>query len=266
MPQTALSPIRYDEPRLAPIPAFRPSAWSRSSGKRCFDIAAATALLLPVAPLIPLIMLLIKLDSPGPAFYIHHRCGIGGADFHMFKFRTMRTEKNGFNVSLTRAGDARITRVGRLLRKWKLDEIPQLWNVLRGDMSIVGPRPHLRRLLGQGSEVRQFLSIRPGVTGAATVFFRHEEEILPKKIREEELESYYIETILPKKMKLDVDYAARATFRSDMVLLFSTAIEVIFRHGSWTRPVHPTSHQAIPINSAILANENLARQQDTLAG
>ena len=98
------------------------------------------------------------------------------------------------------------------------------------------------------------------------MFFRHAEEILPTKIREEELESYYIETILPKKMKLDVDYAARATFRIAMALLFSTAIEVIFRHGSWTRPVHPTSHQAIPINSAILASENPARQQDPLAG
>ena len=116
MPQTARSPIRHAEPKLAPIPAFRLSAWSRSRGQRCFDIAAATVMLLPVAPLIPLIMLLIKLGSPGPAFYIHHRCGIGGADFHMFKFRTIRTDKNGFNFSLTRAGDALITRVGRLLR------------------------------------------------------------------------------------------------------------------------------------------------------
>jgi lipopolysaccharide/colanic/teichoic acid biosynthesis glycosyltransferase len=268
MAQTAMSPIRHEEPKLAAVTTFRPSAWSRSRRKRCFDIGVATALLLPVAPLIPLLMLLIKLDSPGPAFYIHHRCGIGGADFHMFKFRTMKTEKNGFNVSLTRAGDSRVTRVGRLLRKWKLDEIPQLWNVVRGDMSIVGPRPHLRRLLGQSSELREFLSIRPGVTGAATVYFRHEEEILPKKIREEELESYYIQTILPKKMKLDVDYAAQATFRSDMTLLFSTAIEIVFRHGSWKRPSHPATHQAIPINSAVLAGgeTSLSRQRDTLAG
>ncbi len=266
MPQTAMSPIRHEEPTLAPIPSFRPSPWSGSRRKRGFDIAVATALLLPVAPLIPLIMLLIKLDSPGPAFYIHHRCGIGGADFHMFKFRTMKAERNGFHVSLTRAGDSRVTRVGRLLRKWKLDEIPQLWNVVRGDMSIVGPRPHLRRLLGHSSNLREFLSIRPGVTGAATVFFRHEEEILPKKIREEELESYYIQNILPKKMKLDVDYAARATFGSDMALLFSTAVEIVFRHGSWKRSVHPATQPAIPINSAVLSNEHMARQQDTLAG
>jgi lipopolysaccharide/colanic/teichoic acid biosynthesis glycosyltransferase len=266
MAQTAMSPIRHEEPKLAAITSFRPSVWSRSRRKRCFDIGVATALLLPVAPLIPLIMLLIKLDSPGPAFYVHHRCGLGGADFRMFKFRTMTTEKKGFSVSLTRAGDSRVTRVGRLLRKWKLDEIPQLWNVVRGDMSIVGPRPHLRRLLGQSSELREFLSIRPGVTGAATVSFRHEEEILPKKIRDEELESYYIQTILPKKVKLDVDYAARATFRSDMMLLLSTAVEILFRHGSWKRPAHSASHRAIPINSAMLANENFSRQQDTLAG
>jgi lipopolysaccharide/colanic/teichoic acid biosynthesis glycosyltransferase len=124
MPRTATSPIRYEEPpMLATVTSFRPSAWSRSHWKRIFDIAAATALLLPVTPLIPLIMLLIKLDSPGPAFYIHHRCGIGGTDFHMFKFRTMTVEKSSFNLSLTRAGDSRITRVGSLLRKWKLDEI-----------------------------------------------------------------------------------------------------------------------------------------------
>jgi lipopolysaccharide/colanic/teichoic acid biosynthesis glycosyltransferase len=249
-----------------PIPAFRPSAWSRSRGKRCFDVAAATALLLPVAPLIPLIVLLIKLDSPGPAFYIHRRCGIGGADFHMFKFRTMRTEKNGFNVSLTRAGDARITRVGRLLRRWKLDEIPQLWNVVRGDMSIVGPRPHLRRLLGHGSELREFLSIRPGVTGAATVSFRHEEDILPKKIQEEELEDYYIQTILPKKMQLDVDYAACATFRSDLALLFSTVVEVLSGHGTWSLRGRPASPHAIPIYTAERAEESVSMQQDTLAG
>jgi lipopolysaccharide/colanic/teichoic acid biosynthesis glycosyltransferase len=228
-------------------------------------VAVATALLLPVAPLIPLIILLVKLDSPGPAFYIHHRAGIGGVDFHMFKFRTMKTEKNGFNVSLTRAGDSRITRVGRLLRKWKLDEIPQLWNVIRGDMSIVGPRPHLRRLLGHSSQLREFLSIRPGVTGAATVFFRHEEEILPKKIHEEELESYYIETILPKKMQLDVEYAAKATFASDIGLLFSTAFEILGRHESKKPATHSPAHQAIPINAG-LRNENLARRQDTLAG
>jgi lipopolysaccharide/colanic/teichoic acid biosynthesis glycosyltransferase len=243
-----------------------PSAWNRSQGKRYFDIAVATALLLPVAPLIPLIILLVRLDSPGPALYIHHRAGMGGKDFRMFKFRTMRTEKGGFNVSLTRAGDSRVTRVGRLLRKWKLDEIPQLWNVIRGDMSIVGPRPHVRRLLGQSHEIREFLSVRPGVTGAATLFFRHEEEILPRKIREEELEDYYVQTILPKKMQLDADYARRATFTSDMGLLFSTAVEVLFRHGSWKRASHPATHHVIPISSAMRANENLSGERDTLAG
>jgi lipopolysaccharide/colanic/teichoic acid biosynthesis glycosyltransferase len=191
---------------------------------------------------------------------------MGGTDFQMFKFRTMRAERAGFHVSLTRAGDSRVTRVGRLLRKWKLDEIPQLWNVIRGDMSIVGPRPHVRRLLGHGVEIREFLSVRPGVTGAATVFFRHEEEILPRKIREEELEDYYVQTILPKKMQLDAEYANRATFGSDISLLFSTAVEVLFRHGSWKRASHPASHHVIPISSAMRANENLSGQQDTLAG
>jgi len=252
--------------KITSISTSRPSSWSWSRGKRYFDIAVATALLLPVAPLIPLIILLVKLDSPGPAFYIHHRAGLGGKDFRMFKFRTMTTERAGFHVSLTRAGDSRVTRMGRLLRKWKLDEIPQLWNVIRGDMSIVGPRPHVRRLLGRSQEIREFLSVRPGVTGAATLFFRHEEEILPRNVREEELEDYYIQTILPKKMQLDAEYSNRATFRSDIALLFSTVVEVLFQHGSWKRPSHPASHHVIQISSAMRVNENVTGQQDTLAG
>ena len=241
MPQTMRSTIRQDEPQLDAIETFQLSSWTGSRRKRCFDVIVATGLLLPVAPLIPLIILLVKLDSPGPALHVNHRTGQGGRDFPMYKFRTMKTERSGSNVGLTRAGDSRVTRVGRFLRKWKLDEIPQLWNVINGDMSIVGPRPHLRRLLGHSHELRQFLAIRPGVTGAATVYFRHEEDILPKKIREEELEGYYVQSILPKKMQLDIDYAARATFKSDMTLLFSTLVEVLSGHGAWTRPVRPAS-------------------------
>jgi lipopolysaccharide/colanic/teichoic acid biosynthesis glycosyltransferase len=266
MPHTVSSTIRQDEPKLETINSFRPSSWSQSQQKRLFDVVVATTLLIPVAPLIPLIILLIKLDSAGPAFHINHRTGMGGTDFRMYKFRTMRTEGNGFNVGLTRAGDSRITQVGRFLRKWKLDEVPQLWNVIIGDMSIIGPRPHLRRLLGQSRELREFLSTRPGMTGAATVHFRHEEEILPTKVRAEELEAYYIQNILPKKMQLDVDYAARATFRSDLALLFATLVEVLSGHGAWSRRGRPASPRAIPINTAERAEESFSTQQDTLAG
>jgi lipopolysaccharide/colanic/teichoic acid biosynthesis glycosyltransferase len=231
MPQTLGSKIeQQNELQLEVIKSFRQSRWCRSRRKRCFDVLVATALLIPVAPLIPLIILLVKLDSPGPAFFIKHRVGIGGGDFPMFKFRTMEHERRD-GIYLTRAGDFRITRVGRLLRKWKLDEIPQLWNVIRGDMSIVGPRPHMRRLLGQSWKLRDFLSLRPGVTGAATIHFRHEERILPP-ISESDLETYYIQNILPTKMQLDMDYAARATFWSDFKLLLSTLGEVALPHGS----------------------------------
>jgi lipopolysaccharide/colanic/teichoic acid biosynthesis glycosyltransferase len=264
MPERHLSStLRQDERKLDTIESFRPSSWSRSRGKRCFDLVVASALLIPVVPLIPLIILLIKLDSPGPAFHINHRTGMAGRDFRMFKFRTMNTEKDGFSVSLTRAGDLRITRVGRFLRKWKLDEIPQLWNVICGDMSIIGPRPHLRRLLGHDSELRQFLSLLPGLTGAATVYFRHEEEILPKNIREEELETYYVQSVLPKKMQLDVDYATHATFSSDLALLLSTLVEVLPR--AWRRSARPARHLAIPITTAVRVNES-SMDQDTLAG
>jgi len=232
MPQALRSTIGQQESQLEVKQleiVFRQSPWCRSRGKRCFDILVATVLLIPVAPLIPLIILLVKLDSPGPAFFIKHRVGVGGRDFAMFKFRTMEHEKRD-GIYLTRAGDLRITRVGRLLRKWKLDEIPQLWNVIRGDMSLVGPRPHMRRLLGQSPKLRDFLSIRPGVTGAATIHFRHEELILPR-ISEVELETYYIQNILPRKMQLDMDYSGRETFWSDFKLLLSTFGEVALPHA-----------------------------------
>ena len=266
MPHTLRSTIRQDEPKLETINSFRPSSWSGSRQKRFFDLVVATTLLIPLVPLIPLIILLIKLDSAGPALHVNHRTGMDGRDFRMYKFRTMRTEGTGFKVGLTRAGDSRITQVGRFLRKWKLDEIPQLWNVIIGDMSIIGPRPHLRRLLGQGQELREFLSIRPGMTGAATVYFRHEEEMLPKKVRDEELETYYIHSILPKKMQLDVDYAARATFRSDLALLFSTLVEVLSGYVAWSRPVGSATLHEIPIITAARSQEGLSMEQDTLAG
>jgi lipopolysaccharide/colanic/teichoic acid biosynthesis glycosyltransferase len=231
MPQTLRSSLgQPHEPQLEVIRSFRQSSWCRSRGKRCLDILAATALLIPVAPLIPLIILLVKLDSPGPSLFVKQRVGMGGEDFPMYKFRTMEHEKRD-GIYLTRAGDLRITRIGRLLRKWKLDEIPQLWNVIRGDMSIVGPRPHMRRLLGNSLKLRDFLSIRPGVTGAATVHFRHEELILPS-ISGQELEAYYIQNILPRKMRLDMDYASRATFWSDIKMLLSTFGEVVLPHAS----------------------------------
>jgi lipopolysaccharide/colanic/teichoic acid biosynthesis glycosyltransferase len=241
MPQTLISTHeQYNEPGLEIVKSFRQSPWCRSRRKRCFDILVATVLLIPVAPLIPLIILLVKLDSPGPALFVKHRVGMGGNDFPMFKFRTMEHEKRD-GIYLTRAGDMRITRVGRLLRKWKLDEIPQLWNVIRGDMSIVGPRPHIQRLLGNSPKLRDFLSIRPGVTGAATIYFRHEEQILPR-ISGLELEAYYIQNILPRKMQLDMNYAAQATFWSDFRLLLSTFGEVVLPH----RPAKSTKSLARP--------------------
>jgi len=258
-----------DVPKLEIVRSFRQSSWCSSRCKRCFDITVATALLVPVVPLIPLIMLLVQLDSPGPSFYVKYRVGMGGREFRMFKFRTMAHEQGG--IHLTRAGDLRVTRVGRFLRKWKLDEIPQLWNVIRGDMTIVGPRPHMRRLLGNSGKLRDFLSIRPGVTGAATIYFRHEENILPK-ISEPELEPYYIQHILPKKMQLDMDYAANATFGADLKLLFSTFAEVLFppaarkrpagfagSRGPWSEPEHladdttvvPCNGERLPLANPI---------------
>jgi len=195
------------------------------------DIVAATLGLLLLLPVIFVIALAIAINSGKPVLFRQKRVGRNGRDFHLLKFRTMKMETTKNGVGLTRDGDSRVTRIGRWLRKRKLDELPQLFNVLKGEMTLVGPRPDLEEFWSQASdEDRRVLELTPGVTGAASLAFSNEEGLLAK-IPAERLTSYYLEQILPQKARLDSDYAARATFRSDCgILLRTVLVPLLQRH------------------------------------
>jgi lipopolysaccharide/colanic/teichoic acid biosynthesis glycosyltransferase len=195
------------------------------------DIVAATLGLLLLLPVTFVIALAIAINSGKPVLFRQKRVGRNGQDFHLLKFRTMKIETTTNGVGLTRDGDSRVTGIGRWLRKRKLDELPQLFNVLKGEMTLVGPRPDLEEFWTKASdEDRGVLELTPGVTGAASLAFSDEEGLLAK-IPAERLTSYYLEQILPQKARLDLDYAARATFRSDCgILLRTVLVPLLQRH------------------------------------
>lgn len=201
--------------------------------KRCFDLIAAAAGLIVLAPLLLLAGLLIKLDSPGPILYRGERVGKDGRPFPMYKLRTMVVGADTRGPLLTQGQDARVTRLGRVLRKWKLDELPQLWNVLRGEMSLVGPRPECAIYVTHYSpEQRRVLSVQPGITGPAQIRFRHEETLLERCVN---LEEEYLASILPQKLALDLTYVQRHTLLGDLRLILETAACLFARRSP---PVH----------------------------
>ncbi len=204
-----------------------PSAWSVSGIKRCLDVVFAVVALLLFWPLLLLAAFLVRHKSPGPVIFRQKRVGRNGVLFTVFKFRTMAIDAQQEGPSLTKRGDPRVTRFGGFLRRYKLDELPQLFNILRGEMSLVGPRPKLPHL-----EVMH-MPFRPGLTGAATLAFRCEEEML-QDIPDDELEAYYCRTIKPLKAKIDWDYMREATLASDFSLLYETAYCCLSsRTNSW---------------------------------
>jgi lipopolysaccharide/colanic/teichoic acid biosynthesis glycosyltransferase len=188
--------------------------------KRFFDLIVAAASLIVLSPAFLIVGLLIKASSPGPIFYKGDRIGKDGVPFKMYKFRTMVVNADRMGPALTQGGDTRITRIGRVLRQWKIDEIPQLLNVLRGEMSVVGPRPESPGYVQHYTpEQRQILGAKPGVTGLTQVKFRHEETLL-RRCKHPEAE--YIERIMPQKLALDLEYLNNQSLISDLKLIIQT--------------------------------------------
>jgi lipopolysaccharide/colanic/teichoic acid biosynthesis glycosyltransferase len=194
--------------------------------KRAFDLLGAALALLLLAPLLVLLALWIKLDSKGPVLYRQERVGRHGVPFHIHKFRTMKAGAAG--LPLTVGEDPRITRAGRFLRRTRLDEVPQFIDVLKGDMSLVGPRPEVPKYVAHWPpELKaRALAVRPGQTDPSSLAFIDEAEILA---RAEDPEREYIERILPQKLKAAVDYADQATLASDIKILFKTIATLIKR-------------------------------------
>ena len=186
------------------------------------DISVSIPMLLVLSPILLSVALAIRLTSGKPAIFRQWRTGRYGREFQLYKFRTMTVQQTGKGPGITRNGDPRVTGIGKLLRRTKLDELPQLLNVLRGEMSLVGPRPDLQEFWQQASaDARQVLALIPGLTGPASIAFRNEESLLAQ-IAPEQLRSFYVERLLPAKARIDLEYAAGASFLSDCSTLLQT--------------------------------------------
>ncbi|MDQ2914205.1 MAG: sugar transferase [Chloroflexota bacterium] len=186
--------------------------------KRAMDLLLGGTALVLSLPLQAMIALAVRLDSPGPSLYRAKRVGRGGLSFTVLKFRSMRRDAANTGPAITGASDPRVTRVGLLLRRTKLDELPQLWNVLRGDMSLVGPRPEDSRFTElYPEEYRRILSVRPGITGPSQIAFIDEERLLAGDI-----EATYIGSILPQKVALDLEYVRDEAILRDAAILLQT--------------------------------------------
>lgn len=189
--------------------------------KRTFDVIISLLSLLILAPLLILVSILIKLTSPGPVFYRATRVGKGGVPFKLYKFRSMNVAADEVGPRITAQGDSRITPVGHWLRRLKIDELPQFINVLKGEMSVVGPRPEDPHYVNAyTSEHRRVLDVRPGVTSPASVRYRHEEQLLSGGDWEEK----YIEEILPKKLQIELDYLRKRSLFTDLKIIWDTFV------------------------------------------
>ena len=188
--------------------------------KRLFDIIASGMGLLILSPILIVVAIWIKLDSPGPVFYRQVRVGRNNKDFRICKFRSMRIGSDQGSLVTIGGRDPRITHSGYFIRKFKIDELPQLINVLIGDMSLVGPRPEVRHYVNYWtSEQMHVLDVRPGITDPASIRFRNENELLEKA---KDPEKYYIEVVMQEKIKLYLEYVEKHNFFYDIKLILQT--------------------------------------------
>lgn len=193
--------------------------------KRIFDIIASGLGLIVLSPLFAVLAIWIKSDSKGPVFYRQTRVGKDNKDFRLYKFRSMRPDSDKLGLITVGEHDPRVTRSGYYIRKYKLDEFPQLINVFLGDMSLVGPRPEVRKYVDMYSvEQLNVLDVRPGITSLASIRYRNENELLANA---ENPDKVYREKIMPDKLNIDLEYVQNANLWSDIKLIFSTIFEVI---------------------------------------
>ena len=195
-------------------------------GKRLFDLISATVGFAIISPFLVLVAILIKLDSKGPVFFFQQRMGKDGKIFRLIKFRSMdvdpKKEKQGF----TPGDSSRITRIGRIIRKTKIDELPELINVIKGDMSLVGPRPEVKKYVDIfKNDFQEILKIKPGITDYASLEFRDEEKILSKYKNKEE---GYIKDILPYKIRLNKKYLQNMSFSEDIKIILRTLLRIAY--------------------------------------
>ena len=188
--------------------------------KRLFDIIFSGCGLLLLSPLFLVLAMLLRLADRGPILFRQQRVGQGGKLFWILKFRSMVVDAERFGLSVTKDGDPRITGIGRFLRKTKLDELPQLWNVWRGEMSFVGPRPEVPRYVAKYSEAqKRVLALKPGITDLATLEFRNEEELL---LAATDTERFYLDYCIPRKIELNLTYAKNANVWEDIKIILRT--------------------------------------------
>jgi len=203
------------------------SPWCFCLFKRSIDLVYSIVLIVATLPMMAMVAGLIKITSPGPILYQQRRLGRNGSPFQLLKFRSMHHGRDVLGPGITRGGDSRVTSLGRFLRRSKLDELPQLFNVVRGEMSLVGPRPDLPEYLKElPADQRVVLSLSPGITGAASLRFRNEEELLAQ-VAPEQLEGFYVHTLLPQKIELELEYARSASMFSDTAILLRTIAAVL---------------------------------------
>jgi lipopolysaccharide/colanic/teichoic acid biosynthesis glycosyltransferase len=214
----------YEPPKALAESMFCPryvSSWCMSKRKRCFDLVLSVITLILFSPMMLVIAWLIKITSQGPALFRQERVGLYQQTFVILKFRTMHNRGKLFDSgpTVTRHGDSRMTKVGALLRRLKLDELPQLINVVRGDMSFVGPRPKIAQ------HENLCMLCRPGITGAATIEFSHEEGLL-RNVPDEFVERYVTTVLNPEKCKLDIQYIETTKFATDLKILMNTVFKL----------------------------------------
>jgi lipopolysaccharide/colanic/teichoic acid biosynthesis glycosyltransferase len=193
--------------------------------KRIFDLIASAIGLLILSPIFAIVAIWIKLDSSGPILFKQTRVGYQGQPFQICKFRTMVVNAEAIGTQITTGGDPRITKIGKFLRKYKLDELPQLFNVLMGEMSLVGPRPEVPKYVNlYNSEQKKVFQVRPGITDLASLEFRNENELLVGKDNAEE---FYIQEIMPRKLLLNLEYIDRVSLLFDLKIIAKTISRII---------------------------------------